>query len=1064
MKSKKPFRQDLTARSSSWLSLCTITFCVLTAGQSMAQDTWDGGGGDNNWTTGLNWATDTAPASGALTFAGIINTVTNNDNAANTTFGAINFTNNGATNTAAFTLNGNAITLGANIVATAISASPSPVGTPITDTINLDLILNGNRTVTTNGNHSVTINGIINETGAPRDLTKGGSFPSGTLTLTGNNTYTGITVIQNGVLSVTKIADSGDSNIGFGNSIRMAFGGSGATLNYTGTGNTTARNLQIGDAAQQSGTGGATINHNGANGGTGLVFSAANFTLAQTSTVGSRALTLGGSNTDANQISGIIANVSASTATNLAKANAGLWIVSGANTYTGTTAAGGGTLAGIGANAFGSTSGITIAGAGTLSLRGDSSTSFVKTSDSSLYTVNASATQASINVDRATPAGTSAKTMTIGNLTTSSTAAVYQLNFTGANNTSLSAGSMTGPASAAVATVTISNNVTGGGNLTLASYTSANTTAGETVTFSGNGTTIVTGAVSPSATPLGLTKSGTGILRLDSSSAYTGLTNVTGGVLHLNHANALPAAGALTLNGGVLGLGVGDFTRSIGTLGGQVSIGANSGFAAYGADRSVNIGGAGALVNWNSTTPTITGTTLVLGSLTATHTVTLVNPIDSNGGRFLRADDGAAAVDGIFAGNITGTGFRSKIGAGTLQLNGTGNTWTGGTFIDSGTLRLGAAGVLPDSQLLTVKRANGTGNTDGVLDLAGNDETIGGLTLGSPTGEGTLQTAGQTPSVVNSGAVATLTLGGTLTYDAGNASFLNGHATISANVATGTAGIRLITVGDGSATEDLVISGAISGGAVTKLGLGTLALSGANTYIGATAVSAGTLALVGGSQSSAITVATGASLGFTLGSPTTSTAAVDLTTGTVKITGTPTLPSYLLMTAASITGTPTLDVLIPGYDLVKENGDTELRLNSTSPVDPYLTWSGGALFDDDANNDGVDNGLAWLLGASSPTANVVLPAVTQSGGTLQMTFSMLKSADRGAAMVELEHSSNLGISDPWTSVLVPETSGGPTSGVSFNVDSSGALNSVTAIISSSEAAAGKLFGRLKGIK
>jgi fibronectin-binding autotransporter adhesin len=74
--------------------------------------------------------------------------------------------------------------------------------------------------------------------------------------------------------------------------------------------------------------------------------------------------------------------------------------------------------------------------------------------------------------------------------------------------------------------------------------------------------------------------------------------------------------------------------------------------------------------------------------------------------------------------------------------------------------------------------------------------------------------------------------------------------------------------------------------ALVKQGSGTQTLSGKNTYAGATTVSAGTLALVGGSHLSPITVVGGASLGFTLGSPTTSTAAVTLTGGTVAITGT----------------------------------------------------------------------------------------------------------------------------------------------------------------------------------
>ncbi len=61
----------------------------------------------------------------------------------------------------------------------------------------------------------------------------------------------------------------------------------------------------------------------------------------------------------------------------------------------------------------------------------------------------------------------------------------------------------------------------------------------------------------------------------------------------------------------------------------------------------------------------------------------------------------------------------------------------------------------------------------------------------------------------------------------------------------------------------------------------------------------------------------------------------------------------------------------------------------------YAFWSGGANFDDDANNDGVDNGLAFLLGASSPTATVSLPTVTHSSGNLVMTFNMLNAANRG---------------------------------------------------------------------
>lgn len=48
-------------------------------------------------------------------------------------------------------------------------------------------------------------------------------------------------------------------------------------------------------------------------------------------------------------------------------------------------------------------------------------------------------------------------------------------------------------------------------------------------------------------------------------------------------------------------------------------------------------------------------------------------------------------------------------------------------------------------------------------------------------------------------------------------------------------------------------------------------------------------------------------------------------------------------------------------------------------------------------------------------------------------------------------------------VAVPDASGGSTGGVTFTVTPGSPTNSVTATISSSETAAGKLFGRLKAL-
>jgi hypothetical protein len=136
-------------------------------------------------------------------------------------------------------------------------------------------------------------------------------------------------------------------------------------------------------------------------------------------------------------------------------------------------------------------------------------------------------------------------------------------------------------------------------------------------------------------------------------------------------------------------------------------------------------------------------------------------------------------------------------------------------------------------------------------------------------------------------------------------------------------------------------------------------------------------------------------------------------------------------------------------------------------TDPYITWAGGAAFDQDANNDGMSNGLAWLLGATSPTSSAPPCVVTNDGSGLTMTFSMRNAGQRGSSAVYVQHSSDLGVSDPWSLPrLVPDTAGiSPTeAGVTFNVVPGNPLNQVTVTISNSEASAGSLFSRLVGQK
>jgi fibronectin-binding autotransporter adhesin len=168
----------------------------------------------------------------------------------------------------------------------------------------------------------------------------------GIWTLSGNNSFTGNLQIDIGTLKVATLADSGSSsNAGAGSLIRIGSGTFGGVLDYTGGGSSTNRTVQIGNGNGSGDTGSARIRNNGSTGA--LVFTAANFnaTGLTGSTAPSRMLYLGGTNTGANEVQGVIADGLAGTMkTDLTKEDGSTWILSGASSYTGATTVSGGKL------------------------------------------------------------------------------------------------------------------------------------------------------------------------------------------------------------------------------------------------------------------------------------------------------------------------------------------------------------------------------------------------------------------------------------------------------------------------------------------------------------------------------------------------------------------------------------------------------------------------------------------------------------------------------------------------------------------------------------------------
>ena len=192
---------------------------------------------------------------------------------------------------------------------------------------------------------NITLSGVLSNDGAANGaLTKTGA---GTLFLNNDsNTFSGQVLSDTGILQVTKLANAGTaSSLGTGASANVVRLGNNATatLEYVGpTDSSTNRPIQIG-TNNATNTGSAAILNNSASGK--LTFNGSSFNPAVGGVTVARTLTLGGSNTMDNTISGqIVDNGGVGGTVSVVKQDAGKWILSGSNGYTGATSVTAGTL------------------------------------------------------------------------------------------------------------------------------------------------------------------------------------------------------------------------------------------------------------------------------------------------------------------------------------------------------------------------------------------------------------------------------------------------------------------------------------------------------------------------------------------------------------------------------------------------------------------------------------------------------------------------------------------------------------------------------------------------
>jgi fibronectin-binding autotransporter adhesin len=167
----------------------------------------------------------------------------------------------------------------------------------------------------------------------------------GTWVLSGNNTYSGVTDIRDGTLSVNTLANVGTaSSIGTGSAgtahAYIGLGGLGstnATLRYTGTGHSTSRQIWLWGTTVP---GGGTIDASG----TGPIVLSGDVKHDPNPENYDRVFTLKGTNAGMNTLSGQITDGVGGFKTSVRKMGVGKWVLSGPNICTGATAVNEGTL------------------------------------------------------------------------------------------------------------------------------------------------------------------------------------------------------------------------------------------------------------------------------------------------------------------------------------------------------------------------------------------------------------------------------------------------------------------------------------------------------------------------------------------------------------------------------------------------------------------------------------------------------------------------------------------------------------------------------------------------
>ncbi|NID14716.1 autotransporter-associated beta strand repeat-containing protein [Luteibacter yeojuensis] len=670
------------------------------------------------------------------------------------------------------------------------------------------------------------------------------------------STYTGVTTISGGVLGVDHLNNGGQAS-SLGASSGAASNlviGNGATLRYTGAGDTTDRlfTLSLGSSViESSGTGAIDFSN------TGSAAYAGN---------GNRTLGLGGTNTGNNTMGGTI--IDSGGITTLGKNGTGTWLLTGTNTYTGNT----------------------VVNEGLLQLGDGGTTGSIA---SPIIIVDTAGTLGFNRSDTMTLDGSISGAGDVAQSGTGTTVLTATNTYTG--GTRIDAG-----------TLQLGN---GGANGSIVGDVADN----GTLAFDRSDVYTFGGLVSGTG---GVTQSGTGTTVLTGANSYKGATAVQAGTLLID-GDQSAATGATTVqNGGTLG-GAGTLGGDV-TLanGGTFNPGDAGAAGTLTVNGSLALD-AGATMNYQFGQPDVVGgplndLTVVHGDLLLDGTLNVsATPGGSFGPGLYRivSYDGALDDQGLTLGSTPSGTYQVQTsvahqvnllnsdglalnfwdgpsGHGNSTVDGGTGVWQNNSGNDNWTDQTGQYNApYADGQFAIFMGTPGTVTVDdtlGAVDSSGMQFAVNGYTV---TGDALTLAAGQDVIRVGDGTAAgaamsatigselagggslvkedrgTLVLTGNNTYTGGTAinggvlqalnnnalgnlaaglSFDGGTLRTVNNFVTG----RAITINQGGATIEatrpMIASGAIGGaGSLTKTGAGLLYLSGTNTYAGGTIINDG---------------------------------------------------------------------------------------------------------------------------------------------------------------------------------------------------------------------------------